>query len=400
MEETRQQPEALTSADDGHGGETGHYRRYAEYSGVAIFALCLGAGLLLVFLGPEPVIPAAMWILLLIVCLASAFFAASGAFDRRQQRLIYAVAVLASWSLVLTAPDLGMLLIILVLVAAVGSYLVSIRVVFGVIVLNCAVVILHMSIYGADLLDLAATAIFALVIHLASVFSTYALYRETQLREELEQKNLELEAAGILLEDSAATAERLRISRELHDAIGHQLTVLNLELEAAKHRAERYDGAPAALWSHIDRASEVAKGLLADVRSTVGELRASDPGDLQARLARLAAAVPSLQIRLEAEDPPALDDQQVAALVRAAQEIITNTVKHSGARELWLKISREGTDVVLTGVNDGLAPKSVTPGHGLTGLRERAELLGGAISVTSRPQFTVKVQLPLREETL
>lgn len=400
MEKTRQQSETVTSAEDGQRMLPGDYHRYSEYSGVAIFGLCLGVGVLLIFLGPDPRIPVPVWTLLLIGCLAASFFSASDFFPRRHQILLYAAAVLTSWTLVLTSTEQGMLSIILVLTAAVGSYIIPIRMVLGIVALNTLVVILHMSMQGADLVEFLASAVFTLIIHLAAVFSTYALYRETLLREELEQKNVELEAASILLEDSAATAERLRISRELHDAIGHQLTVLNLELEAVKYRVGQYDGAPAELASHIDRAGEMAKGLLADVRSTVGELRASDPGDLQTRLTRLAAAVPSLEIHIEAEELPALDDQQVATLVRAAQEIITNTVKHSGARELSLMISRKDSEVVLTGVNDGLAPRSVTPGHGLTGLRERAELLGGALTVTSRPQFAVTIQLPLHTESV
>lgn len=102
----------------------------------------------------------------------------------------------------------------------------------------------------------------------------------------MEQKNLELEAAGVLLENSAATNERLRISRELHDLIGHQLTVLNLELEAAKHR----EGSQAH--QHVDQAANVAKDLLANVRTTVGELREAGPRGLQQSLERMAGAVP------------------------------------------------------------------------------------------------------------
>ncbi len=366
-------------------------RRWEEFSGVAILALCLGVGLLMLAVGGDPYIPHWLWAVLLLGCLAATFFAASGMLSTPWQRLTYAAAVISSWALLLTMPNQGMIVVLLVVVAAVGSYIIPIPAVLGVIALNCAVVLGHLMAHGVEPLEYLAVTAFYAIIHLASMFSTYALHRESGLRAELEQKNVELEAAGALLESSATTAERLRISRELHDAVGHQLTVLNLELEAARHRA---DGPALA---HIDRAAGVAKELLTDVRNTVGELRESGPGDLQGSLERLAAAVPSLEIHVEVDSSLLLDDQQAAALVRAAQEIVTNAVRHSEARELSLVVAREGPATVLTGANDGLAPKSITPGHGLTGLRERVGLLGGELSIFSSPQFTVQVRLPASE---
>lgn len=380
-------------------------RRWEELSGVAILLLCLGVGLLMLAVGGGPYVPGWLWVAVLVGCLTATFFAASGLLTFLWQRLTYAAAVLSSWALLLTMPNQGMIVVILVVVAAVGSYIIPIPAVLGVIALNCAVVLGHLMAHGVEPVEYLAVTAFYAIIHLASMFSTYALHRESELRAELEEKNVELEAAGVLLEDSAKTAERLRISRELHDLIGHQLTVLNLELEALKHLTSRtQQPEPAAgpqpardavrLRSHIDQAAAVAKDLLHDVRSTVGELRQSDPGDLQENLERLAAAVPSLEIHVEVDDAVTVDDQESAALVRAAQEIITNTVKHAEAQELSLTVAGEGPDTVLTGINDGLAPKRITPGHGLTGLRERVELLGGELKVSSSPQFTVEVRLP------
>ncbi|WP_191089664.1 sensor histidine kinase [Nesterenkonia ebinurensis] len=368
-------------------------RRWEEFSGIAILGLCFGVGVLMLAVGGDPYIPSWLWAGLLIGCLSAVVLAASGRLSTSWQNAAYAAAVLSSWALLLTMPDQGMLVVILVVVAAVGSYLIPIPMVLGVIGLNCAVVLGHMVAHGAAPVEYLATTVFYMIIHLASMFSTYALYREIVFRSELEQKNLELEAAGVLLEDSAATAERLRISRELHDAMGHQLTVLNLELEAAKHRSAGSRSAQDAS-AHIDRAAGVAKQLLADVRATVGELRETGPGDLQTHLERLAAAVPSLEIQVDVAPVVAVDDQQTAALVRAAQEIITNAVKHSQAQQLSLTLGQAGPEVVLTGSNDGLAPKTITLGHGLTGLRERVELLGGQLRVSSSPQFTIQVRLP------
>lgn len=376
---------------------TGARRHAEQYSGVAILVLSLGLGLVLYFAGAETYIPGPLWLLLLVICVAGMFIAGDPSRPSRLQLGSYAVSVLCVWVLIASLPPqrFGMLVVLMVVVAAVGSYVVPLWGTGVVIALNMTVVAGSFAVHQSGLADAVVSSIFYTIIHIAAVLSTYALYRESVLRAELEEKNLELEAAGVLLEESAATAERLRISRELHDAVGHQLTVLNLELEAAKHRTAGGDGTV-----HVDQAAAVAKELLSEVRATVGELREAGSGDLQVSLERLAAAVPSLEIHVEAEQSLAVDDQEAEALLRAAQEIITNAIKHSGAQELSLILSVDGADVVLTGTNDGHAPKSITVGHGLTGLRERVELLGGELRISSSPYFTVEVRLPVTADTI
>ncbi|MGQ7788955.1 sensor histidine kinase [Nesterenkonia sp. PF2B19] len=365
------------------------HQRRAEFSaGAAILALCLGVGVVVLLTGMRPYIPVLAWSALLVACLVGVFFAAAPVTDRRIQLASYALAVLSSWALLLTLPGQGMLVVILVVVAAVGTYVVPMAAVVGVVALNTVVIAVHAWAHGAGVVDYVATPIFYLFIHLAAVLSTWSLQQEARMRAALEQKTVELTAASVLLEDSAKTAERLRISRDLHDLLGHQLTVLNLELEAARHRSA--DSAA----EHVERASGLAKKLLGDVRSTVGEMRAADHGDLAEALQRVAAAVPSLDIWIRVETDVEVDEQQQDVLVRAAQEIMTNTIKHSEAWTLRLDVARQEDRIVLTGVNDGTTPSSVTPGHGLTGLRERVELLGGTLTVTPRRRFTVQVDLP------
>lgn len=363
-------------------------RRAEEYSGLAILVLCLAIGALMLVAGAQPYIPIWLWAGLLLGCLTCCVLAGGGLLRRGLQLVVYAAAVLSSWALVLTMPNQGMLQVVLIVVAAVGSYVLALRLTFGVIVLNCLLIAGHLGFHGAGPQDVITSAFFYLILHLAAVFSTYALWREVQVRGELEQKTTELEAASVLLEDSAKTAERLRISRELHDLIGHQLTVLNLELEAAKHR----EGQQAR--RHIDQAAGVAKDLLADVRSTVGELRDAGPGDLRTALERIASAVQSLDIDVQVDEEVTVDEQQAEALVRAGQEIITNSIKHGEAKELWLTVEQHDAQIRLQGTNDGLAPRRVVPGHGLQGLRERIELLGGTLTLRPHPYFTVEVSLP------
>lgn len=364
-------------------------RRADAFAGYAFMGLSLSLGVLTLIMD-ELAVPAWIWAGILAVWCITTNLSVAELLNRTGQLLLYGTAVLTSWVLLVTVSNSStMTVMLLVAVAAVGSYLIALRWVFSIVLLNCLVIFGHGWWAGADLAEAVSTAIFYLIIHVAVVFSGYAMSRETQLRAELEQNNLELEAAGVLLADSAASSERMRISRELHDLIGHQLTVLNLELEAAKHR----EGAAAG--EHIDRAGAVAKELLADVRSTVGQLRQDHPGDLQDSLQRLAGAVPSLEIHVDVDAAVLVDEEISATLVRAAQEIITNTVKHSEATELLLTITLDEGTVTLSGINDGTPPRTITLGHGLTGLRERLELLGGHLKIHTTGHFTVKAQVPV-----
>ena len=118
-----------------------------------------------------------------------------------------------------------------------------------------------------------------------------------------------------------------RISRELHDLLGHHLTALSLNLEVAGHITE------GQAQEHVRQAHTLAKLLLTDVREAVSQLRDSGAIDLEAALRPLVTQVPSLDIHLDIGQPLTLDDPERAhVLLRCTQEIITNAVRHAGAR--------------------------------------------------------------------
>lgn len=381
MDEHDRAPESLRA-----GHQEG---RHAEgVAGYAFVALTVGIGVISLLTG-DLAVPAWLWAGLLVVWIAVVNWSVSERLSRTGQILLYGCAVLVSWVLLVTAsPGGGVVGTVLIAVAAIGSFLIPMRWVLVVVLLNCLVSFGHVWLHGAGLATALVGTAYFLIIQVAVAFSAYAMSQEAQLRAQVEQKNLELEATGVLLADSAATTERLRISRELHDSLGHQLTVLNLELEAAKHRE-----GPAGR-AHVQRAGDVAKDLLTDVRTTVGALRESSPADLQQHQERLARAVPSLEIHVEVDAEVEADEEISAAVVRAAQEIITNALKHSEAAELALTLTLEDGMLTLTGTNDGTTPRAITPGHGLTGLTERLELLGGRLLIRTTPQFTVQARLP------
>ncbi|MCF7221111.1 sensor histidine kinase [Marilutibacter chinensis] len=224
------------------------------------------------------------------------------------------------------------------------------------------------------------------------VFVTSLVARQQSLaREEQRRLNSELRATRALLAESARVNERTRISRELHDLLGHHLTALSLNLEVAGHLSE------GRVREHVRQAHTLARLLLTDVREAVSQLREGGAIDLEAALRPLAENVPSLRIHMDIESPLTLDDPERAhILLRSTQEIITNTVRHAGAGNLWVKAYRDGDMIVMEARDDGRGASSPVSGNGLRGMRERLGQYGGDLKIETRPQagFALRLMLP------
>lgn len=225
------------------------------------------------------------------------------------------------------------------------------------------------------------------------IFVTSLVARQqTEARDEQRRLNSELRATRALLAESARVNERTRISRELHNLLGHQLTALTLNLEVAGHLAE------GQALDHVKRSHALAKLLLGNVREVVSQLRETGAIDLAAALRPLTENVPSLDIQLEIEDPLNVEDPQRAhVLLRCTQEIITNAVRHAGARHLWIKVYREAPDrVVVEARDDGVGADMVNVGNGLRGMRERLQQCGGQLQIETRPGegFRLRATVP------
>ncbi|MFP2898016.1 sensor histidine kinase, partial [Corallococcus sp. 4LFB] len=199
------------------------------------------------------------------------------------------------------------------------------------------------------------------------------MVREAEARRELARVHVELQATQVLLATREREGERLRIARELHDSVGHHLTALSLNLEAAAHTAKD----PAST-EHLRRAREAARTLLSEVRGTVTALRDA-PMPLLPSLRALAEGVPGLAVHLELPQALALESSEAAhSLFRCVQEVLTNTLRHAGAHNLWITlVPTEGGGVRVHTRDDGRGAARVTPGSGLTGMRERFTRLGG-----------------------
>jgi signal transduction histidine kinase len=215
---------------------------------------------------------------------------------------------------------------------------------------------------------------------------------ERRARQELGQVHAELQATQGLLAESVRESERLRISDDLHDTLGHHLTALSVNLEVASHLAQ------GKLLEHVSQAHGLAKLLLSDVREVVAALHRERAIDLAGALATMIAGVPQPKIHLALPQDLKISDSGLAhALFRCIQEIVTNSVRHASARNLWIDVRHGPGGLTVEARDDGRGAAAYKPGHGLTSMGERLRGLGGTLVVASHPGrgFEVRASLPL-----
>jgi two-component system NarL family sensor kinase len=189
----------------------------------------------------------------------------------------------------------------------------------------------------------------------------------------------------------ARAEERTRLAREIHDTLAQGLTAIALNIESAMHRLDKR---PDEARERLARALAMARENLAEARRSVVDLRTAsglEGKPLAEALAGLARAFTSdtgIPVRVAAVHVDALPLRIEAELFRIAQEALTNVRKHAHAREVEIGLRRRGSSLSLSIRDDGrgfLNRARHPDRHGLVGMRERARLLGGRLTVTSRP---------------
>ncbi|TDC96579.1 histidine kinase [Actinomadura sp. 7K507] len=365
-------------------------RSHLEIWGAAsAVAVCLVVGAPVLFIDEDLTLgPDWVWWSCYLGFLALFTLAMVDVVPGRSGRLPLIGLVAAGPAAVLLAPGFGWLPILLVFATALLAHLTSMRIVIAVLALNSATAGAAPLLRDGSILDVTLTALIYAMLQICTVWAVRSEQREAAARERLAVANTELRAATALLAESSRSAERLRISRELHDLLGHQLTALVLELEvAAHHSTPPADG-------HVERARGLARDLLGDVRSAVGELRARTP-PLRQALTEIVADLPHPRVHLSVDDSAEPDEACTAALIRCVQEVVTNTIRHSGAGNLWIDVAQAGDgEIVLTARDDGHGTSVLRLGNGLTGVRERIAQLDGAVSFDTRSGFTVNAKVP------
>jgi len=218
----------------------------------------------------------------------------------------------------------------------------------------------------------------------------------------VEHASQEKDAALALSQDEvrrlAATAERERIGRDLHDLLGHTLSLITLKLELSRKLFERD---PARAKSEMEDAERVAREALAQVRSAVTGIRATD---LAAELASAKLLLETTQVQFDYVPPPqGLPPEVERGLALVLREAVTNISRHAQAVQAQVEFVREDNAVQLRIRDNGRGGVSVD-GNGLSGMRDRVRELGGSLSVDSPraggTRLLIRVPLIWREPLL
>ncbi len=282
---------------------------------------------------------------------------------------------------------------------------------FGIV--NLAAILWILRLYGAShegLIQagsqLAVGVIFVLVFVLLVDRYSGETRRAEGLLKDLQAANLQLKAAHQKEKELAIAEERMRLARDIHDGLGHHLTVLSIQLQAADKLVERN---PRAAAEAIRLSRAEAQAALEEVRRSVGVMRQL-PAESQPLVDMLRNLVhdfeqrTGLDCRFETSGSPVeLSAFAHQTLFRAVQESLTNVQKHGrqvGHIQVRLEYAPEAIRLAVT--DDGQKPEAVAAGqagYGLQGLRERVDQLGGELCCGPGDSmgFQVDVRIPLQE---
>jgi signal transduction histidine kinase len=195
-------------------------------------------------------------------------------------------------------------------------------------------------------------------------------------RDALVRVNADLLATRALLADSARDAERLRLARELHDVAGHKLTAMRLQLRrlaadpALRQREE------------VLAAEQLSAELLGDLRNVVQSMRDDRGLDLATALQALASPFPRPRLRLHIDPQVRIVDPLMAeAVLRIAQEALTNAARHGDAEHVDITLAREDDQLRIDIEDDGRRAERIREGNGIAGMRERLAALHGKLEL-------------------
>lgn len=244
---------------------------------------------------------------------------------------------------------------------------------------------------------------YELLSHLLLIAAVIALGHSVrtsrQLRRRTDQVTRLLNRQRAMDDDARDHDDRLSLARDLHDSIGHALTLAALHTEIAREGR----GGEAQRRESLGIARSGISDALAHLRRTVRVLRggageAAAPGVLDLPGLAQAATAAGYEVHVEVEDLQLPSDVD-AAVFRLVQEGITNALKHSNGRRVEVSVGREAPDRLAVHVLDdgrGATVPTLTPGHGLSGMRERVTDLGGQLDVRAREDgWLVHASIPL-----
>jgi signal transduction histidine kinase len=219
--------------------------------------------------------------------------------------------------------------------------------------------------------------------------------RAEELLAELEVSHRQLKEYAEQAEELATTRERNRLARDIHDTLGHYLTIINVQLEKA---LAFHDQRPQEAIQAVNDAKRLAREALQDVRRSVSTLRATRElpeftSSLSQLVERMQSEKYALELRQVGSDE-SFSKQRLLVLYRVVQEGLTNVQKHARANHIWIDLQFGDQEATLTLRDNGqgfdatdwqMAEPERDRGYGLQGLQERLELIGGSLRITSVP---------------
>ncbi len=298
--------------------------------------------------------------------------------DRESTRFrlaLVACLTVSAMSLAFVLPGCGAVGILLIVPAAVAARLLHLPLAAIWIFAQSIVfagLLLKNSFWNNAVPWIAGTTSFQLF----ALLSSFIAANEARARTELAELNAELKETRALLAEASRNAERIRIARDLHDAVGHHLTALSLNLEAASHTVPT---GQAQLF--VDQAKGITKNLLSEVRVAVSQMHnLNQPFDITSELRALIRQLPNTEIFFFA--PPHLqiaDFNASRVAFRCAQELLTNSLRHAEAQHVWLELQEQNNGLCIQLSDDGKGVEGLQEGNGLRGMRSQLSELGGHI---------------------
>ncbi len=232
--------------------------------------------------------------------------------------------------------------------------------------------------------------------HLRTIDNERALrYRSEQMRAKLDEKTRELIRA-------TEHSERNRIAHSLHDDLGHRLTGVLMQLEAARTLAKSDPNRSA---HSLETAISALRASMTAVREAVYDLRPRS-APLSDEIRRICLSFRPCPVRLHITDELSnLDEAVQSAILGVIRELLTNAARHAGAELIHLRIQivsfeHDSNRLSLQYRDDGVGATTIRQGMGLTGLRRRVETLGGTVACRGNRGFSVDVEIPLQGAAL
>jgi len=324
--------------------------------------------------------------------------------SRRMGSLYLTVQVILAGAIIYSLPNAGSFLIILPLAGQ--SFVLLPRIgaaVFCVFLVAMLVVPVGWRngfptalVAGAFVL---AGMVFVIAFTLMAVNEANSRRQVERLAAELSEANQKLREYASQIGELATLRERSRLAREIHDSLGHYLTAVNVLIEAAR---AVLDSEPQRADEIMQQAQMLTRDGLTEVRRSVSELRNATV-DLKPLPETLESLVDECRVTgIEAKlvvsgEPSPLSPEARLTLYRVAQEGLTNVRRHAHASSVDLKLDfSDAAKVRLRIEDDGVGGADTNRGFGLLGIRERAQMLGGEVSMWAEPGggFSLEVELP------